>query len=208
MVVDTNLTVAYKCPICGSYEFFQLFVFDFLNKDEISLKCKCKCSRIKILNKFGLFYFNIPCIACENNHIYKYSIKDLLSKREIVIKCKDRNIDLSVIGRDSLVRKKVDMLEKELDELIDLFGYDNYFSNTQIMFETLNIIHDIAEKEEIYCKCEKPDIDITLLSDKINVKCFSCYNYKIIYASSNEELKYTKNLKLIKLDLLKINIID
>jgi hypothetical protein len=93
------------------------------------------------------------------------------------------------MGRDEDVRKKIDSLERELDELINLFGYDNYFTNTQVMFDAMNKIHDIAEAGNLLCECGNKDIELLMLPDKIHLKCSKCTGSKIIKASSNSDLK-------------------
>lgn len=103
------------------------------------------------------------------------------------------------IGNDEDVRKKIDSLEREFDELINTLGYDNYFVNTQVMFDSLNIIHDIAEKGNLFCECGNNDIELLLLSDKIYLRCKRCPANKIIYASSNEHLKNNLQTKQILL---------
>jgi hypothetical protein len=93
------------------------------------------------------------------------------------------------IGRDHEVRARVDSLENELDELISMFGYDNYFKNTRVMFDTLNIIHDIAEQENLYCECGNHDIELILLPDVIQLKCKDCFRLETLKAATNEDLK-------------------
>jgi hypothetical protein len=76
---------------------------------------------------------------------------------------------LCFIGADEEVRKRIDSLEKKFDELIDLFGYDKYFLNTQVMLDALNKIHDIAESGNLYCECGSNEVELLLYEDKINL---------------------------------------
>ena len=85
-----------------------------------------------------------------------------------------------------------------------MFGYDSYFSNTQVMFDSLNIIHDIAAQGNLFCECGNDDIELLLFSDKIYLRCNKCPANKIIYASTNEHLR--ENLKLEQILLLDLGL--
>jgi hypothetical protein len=208
MLVDGNLTLTYKCPVCGNFEFFSVSLFSLVSKKNLTFKCKCDKSSVKIIEKYGLYNIMVPCILCERIHLHKYKLKDFINKKIIKIRCNYKNFDVCLIGHDKQVRKNIDMLEKKLDSIIDYFGFDNYFENTRVMFDTLNKIHDIGEKNNIFCNCEKIDIVVDLLPDKINISCGKCQNHKIIYAVSNEDLKKTNKLDFIILDNIKFNVVD
>jgi hypothetical protein len=106
-----------------------------------------------------------------------------------VLHCPGTGIELCFIGNDEEVRKRIDSLEKKFDELIDLFGYDKYFKNTQVMFDALNRIHDIAESGNLYCECGSNEIEMLLYEDEIHLKCLRCFANIVIDASSNKDLK-------------------
>jgi len=137
----------------------------------------------------GDYRVKIPCIACGNEHMFVFSRRDMLNKDINVFCCPETGMQFCFIGKDETVRKRIDSLEKELDEIIDAFGYDSYFVNTQVMFDSLNKIHDIAEQGNLFCECGSDDIEVVLLSDKICLKCRRCEGNTTIYAASNEDLK-------------------
>jgi len=160
------------------------------NKKESSFTCRCNGSSLVIAKEGPADYrIVIPCIGCGTDHIYLFSRRELITGEISVLNCPKTGMQQCFIGSDEDVRKKIDSLEKEFDELIDTLGYDNYFANTQVMFDSLNIIHDIAEKGNLFCECGNNDIELLLLSDKIYLRCKKCPASKIIYASSNEHLK-------------------
>ncbi len=190
MLIDTRVTIAYKCHSCGTFEFFNTSLFKFLHKKEHILTCRCTNSSLVITEDCHKEYrIRIPCIGCGNDHIFMLPRKGLLSKIVNVLYCPETGVQLCFIGNDGDVRKKIDNLERELDELINLFGYDNYFKNTQVMFDVLNRIHDIAEQGNLICECGNKDIELVMLPDEIHLKCIKCPGNKIIKASSNNHLK-------------------
>lgn len=190
MLIDTGVTIAYKCSACGTFEFFDMSLFKFLYKKEYKHTCKCSKSSIVINGeKSGGYKISIPCIGCGNEHIYFLTRRDLLHKDINIFYCPEKGIQQCFIGKDDVVREKIDSFEEELDELIDTFGYDDYFKNTQVMFDTLNRIHDIAEQGNLFCECGNDDIEVMLLPDRIHLKCRKCSGSRMISAASNEDLK-------------------
>ncbi len=190
MLIDTSLTIAYKCPSCGSFEFFNVSLFSMSSREDSVLRCHCKNSRITVRADFerGLLV-KMPCIGCGNDHAFLFGKKDLLTKEINTFSCPETGMKLCFLGKDLPVRKAVDNIEEELDELINMFGYDSYFRNTQVMLDSLNKIHDIAEQGNLYCECGNRDIELVLLSDRIFLKCSRCNTGKMIKAATNEDLK-------------------
>ncbi len=204
MLIDTSVTIAYKCTSCGSYEFFNISLFALLYKKNCSLSCRCKKSYITIKQEGeNGFLINIPCIGCGNEHTYLLSKKCFFLGEPLVFNCPEARLQICFIGRDEAVRKKVDSIEEEFDELIDMYGYESYFHNTQVMFDTLNCIHDIALKGNLYCECGSENIELVLLSDCILLRCGKCGINKKIPAAKNKDLKeiLTKSLIFITEDI-------
>jgi len=190
MLVDADITIAYKCSSCGSFEFFNVSLFKLFSKKDFNFACRCGKSGIRIKKGYdGSYSMLIPCIGCGLQHSFEVRRKEILCNRISEFICPVTNVKQCFMGKDAAVRKKVDNLEKELDQLIDTFGYDNYFVNTQVMFDLLNKVHDIAEQGNLYCECGNDDIELVLFSDRIYLKCKKCFAGRSILATSNEHLK-------------------
>ncbi|TYQ14981.1 UNVERIFIED_CONTAM: hypothetical protein Cloal_1382 [Acetivibrio alkalicellulosi] len=190
MIINTGTTFAYKCSSCGTFQFNNISLFDLAIKKEIHFYCRCKGSSLVINRENPASYrITIPCIGCGLSHSYLLSAKEFIAQEIRVYNCPKTGMQQCFMGSDQAVRRRIDNLEKEFDDLITMFGYDNYFSNTQVMFDSLNIIHDIAERGNLFCECGNNDIELLLLSDKIYLRCNKCPGNKVIYASSNEHLK-------------------
>jgi hypothetical protein len=189
MLIDTSITIAYKCTSCGSFEFFNVSMFKLTYKKSCGLTCRCRksCVTIKQEGESG-FLINIPCIGCDNEHTYLITKRSMLLGETIVFNCPETGMQICFIGHDEAVRKKVDSLEKEFDELMDTYGYESYFRNTQVMFDTLNHIHDIALRGNLYCECGISDIELVLLSDCILLRCRKCGGSQRVPAAKNEDL--------------------
>lgn len=190
MLIDTSVAIAYKCSSCGTFEFFNISLFSILYKKESMFTCRCNKSSIVITRESQKnFKIRIPCIGCGNEHEFIFSRKDFLYKDINVFCCPETGMKQCIVGNDEKVRRRIDTLEREFDELIDKFGYDNYFENTQVMFDALNKIHDIAEQGNLDCECGNNDIELMLLSDSIHLKCNNCGSNRLVNAASNKDLK-------------------
>jgi hypothetical protein len=192
MLIDMDVTIAYKCFCCGMFDFTNINLFKFHRHKSIMPKCRCEGTKLAIIEIYKNTYkITVPCIACGTEHSVMINREDLTSKDIMVYTCPVTNIKQCFIGRDSAVREHVDIFEKELDVIIDGLGYETYFVNTQVMIETLNKIHDIAEQDDLRCQCGCNDIDVSLLRKGIYLKCPQCSGNKFIPAASNNDLKKT-----------------
>ncbi len=209
MIIDTGITIANRCSACGAFEFYNISIFKMLRKKAHTLKCNCGGSTITIGNKH-LEYYNIcvNCMGCGEDHVFAVSRKQLLSSHTNVFRCPIKGVEQCFAGNDIDVRRSVDNMEKELDQLIDTFGYDSYFHNTRVMYDTLNRIHDIAEQGNLLCECGNSDIELLLFPDAVCLKCKQCPGSKLISAASNEDLKniMTGNQVLLLSDYRSYNI--
>lgn len=191
MLIDTGMTIAYKCSSCGSFEFYAASLFALLIGKETRFGCHCGESELVIHAAGDGYQIKMPCIGCGSEHVYTVDRKNMIKKGIVVLSCPETDLPLCFIGKDDPVRKKVDHMEKELDELIDMFGYESYFSNTRVMLDSLNKIHDIAEQGNLYCECGNTDIELLLLPDTILLKCRRCFAEASVPASSNRDLRET-----------------
>ena len=192
MLIDMDVTIGYKCFSCGTFDFTNINLFKLFLQGTVATICKCKGATLELKEVFRNEYkLTVPCIGCGLEHSHIISREDFISKDIKIYKCPITGIKQCFMGRDSIVRAYIDSFEKELDVMIDGLGYDSYFVNTQVMLDTLNKIHDIAEQGNLHCECGCDDIIVSMLKKGINLKCPQCSGSKFIPAASNNDLKKT-----------------
>lgn len=189
MLIDTSITIAYKCSSCGSIRYYSVSMFTLLYGRENRFKCRCRKADLSIMGNKDRYIVKVSCIGCGKDHVYSVGRKEIINKGIIVLSCPETGLQLCFMGRDDLVGNKVDKMEKKLDEFIDMFGYESYFKNTQVMFDLLNKIHDIAEQGNLYCECGNNDIELLLLPESIRLKCRQCMSEDSINAATNKDLR-------------------
>lgn len=192
MLIDTDVIIAYKCFSCGTFDFTNINLFKLSPHSSYISKCRCGRAKLEILQIFKNEYrLTVPCIGCGSEHSHIIAREELINNSIIIYSCPITGIKQCFLGRDNLVREYIDSFEKELDVMIDGLGYDNYFVNTQVMIDTLNKIHDIAEQGNLHCECGCEDIIVTMQRRGIYLKCSQCLGCKFIPAASNYDLKKT-----------------
>ncbi|HHW00829.1 MAG TPA: hypothetical protein GXX36_14925 [Clostridiaceae bacterium] len=190
MLIDTVATIAYKCSVCGSFNFTSMSLFELRRQKEHIFICDCRKSQAVVkVDKSDTLSVLTPCIGCGEMHLHSVDFKDIMLGDVNSFICPNKGIEHCFIGKDEALRKTIDRLEREQDNLIDTLGYDSYFKNSRVMLDSLNKIHDIAEKGNLFCECGNKDIEVILLSDRIFLKCRKCSGRRILSATSNKDLK-------------------
>lgn len=190
MLIDTVATIAYKCSVCGSFNFSSMSLFELRHQKKHILICDCRKSQAVVkVDKSDTLSVLTPCIGCGETHLYTADFKGIMTGDVNIFICPKTGIEHCFIGKDEALRKTIDRLEREQDNLIDTLGYDSYFKNTRVMLDSLNKIHDIAANGNLYCECGNKDIEVVLLSDRIYLKCRKCSGKRILSATSNKDLK-------------------
>lgn len=189
MIIDRKKLLSYRCPDCGSIESHQINVFDIKNGKELNKLCSCRKSGVGIHRHASKVYtLNIPCIICGETHIYKLSGKKLWANGINCIICDKTNTEIAYIGEHSLVQRQIANFYKEVDQLADRLGYNDYFFNVRVMLEVLNRIHDLAENRKLICECGCSHVELTLLPDSIKVRCKYCSTHRFVLAKTNKDL--------------------
>lgn len=201
MLVNTNTMLSYKCPVCGSSEILQMSIFELSQKDISFITCRCKKSGIRIRKKsFSKFEINVPCFACGDSHNYPLLRRSLFANDTRMFVCPKTSTCLCVMGSELYVRKQLNTIESQLDEIIDSLGYEHEFYNARVMLDSLNLIHDIAEKGGLFCECGSRNIELTLHTEKIVLKCSKCRGRYTISAISDDDYQNLTRRKNIILE--------
>jgi hypothetical protein len=190
--INTLNTVAFKCPVCGSVEFNQFYLFDLWGKKRLVVPCGCKKGFVKItLKSDNKCLITVPCIACNEKHLFIRDIRELWSDRMLKLTCQHSGMDICFIGQDEIVRSSVDIYEMRMDILMNDIGYEDYFVNNTVMLNTIDRIHDIAEKGNLICECGSIDIELQMYYDRVELFCNKCHANGTIKAATNQDLKPT-----------------
>lgn len=201
MLITTQRTLALRCPLCGRLEFDTISWFDFSGGDPVRIKCKCGFNKLTInpKNDFRDFYFQIPCLICDDVHIIRFSKAELWGKISLVLRCTTNGQELGYIGTEAAIDKLINQKRDDLESVVNNLGFDDYFTNPQVMYEILNHLHQIADANRLYCLCGNNQIEIEVFPEKLELHCPFCHSLHIIYAETLEDLRIVKEAEEIAL---------
>jgi hypothetical protein len=198
LLVLTQRSLALRCPLCGRLEFHQLSLFAFAGFSPVNIMCQCGYIKLTVTTKnYKDFFFQIPCLLCDETHGLKFSFHELWEKSVSVIRCPETGQELGYMGEHVALAKIIQRKQNDADSILNNFGFDDYFTNPQVMFEILNYLHQIAEDDRLFCACGNNNIEIDVFPEKLELQCPCCQSLHIIYAETLEDLKAVKQVQTI-----------
>lgn len=201
MLIATSTVIALRCSACGKLEEHALSYFDFAGKKTNQVKCSsCETLKLNIGTKDRKrFWLQIPCVLCDAKHMYYFKKHELWNEGAIQIFCSESRVDIGFVGAAKEVSKMVASYEQDLIDLLEEMDQDDFFHNPHIMMEILNQVHDIAEEGYLLCGCGNRQIDVDILPDRLELTCPSCGAVGIIYAETDEDIEFVRQIEVLEL---------
>lgn len=199
---NTESTIAYRCPHCGSGILAMVGVFA-LSGDMIKLKCDCGGSELLIQKcGEGKIRLTVPCMFCPKPHQYVISHAAFFDQSIYTIPCGMTGLDICFIGHKDDVLESLEENEKQLLDMLKEAGggdeaslsellrdmpeddedetyYDDVnFTDNHIYDMVLFVVRELEEDDKIVCRCtergETGEYDIICDRDRIYVSCSRC----------------------------------
>ena len=199
---NTESTIAYRCPHCGSGILAMVGVFA-LSGDMIKLKCDCGHSELLIQKcGDGKIRLTVPCMFCPKPHQYVLSHAAFFDQNIYTIPCGMTGIDICFIGHKDDVLQSLADNEKQLLDMLKEAGYgddatlsdllrddaeddedethydDVNFTDNHIYDMVLFVVRELEADDKIVCRCtesgETGEYDIVCDRDEIDVSCSRC----------------------------------
>lgn len=200
MLIATNAVMAMRCPVCGKMEFHDFSRFAVCKSRPVTINCSCGAAKLIINTKNHSFYrLQIPCLVCETNHYMEVTGRSLWSCDVTRLSCYDTDLELGYIGPEPKIRQIISAQEQELVDLVDDVNDEGYFHNSDIMYEVLNCLHEIADQGDLYCQCGNLKIEVELFPDCLELHCRNCDSVNIIYAETEDDLNVIRQVDTIEL---------
>lgn len=199
MFIRTTTTIALYCVHCGKIELHDISLFQ-INKHSLTLFCSCgKMQGTVSRNLRGFYLLKIPCVICDTTHLLSIESKKFWCVKLDKLYCTHENIEIGFIGKRSNIEKQLETYKHELEVLCQEMNDDEDVCNPPVMFEILNMIHDYAENDKIYCTCGSHIYDIEVLNDSIELRCSDCNSHLVINACTEEDAKKLKDNHIIEI---------
>ena len=201
MVINTVSTLALYCSRCGKIHMHNISRFKLKRTGWRNLLCSCGHIQATITSSGDRqCLLDIPCVLCQTNHVICLDSKRLWHADMDKIYCVQENFELGFIGEKQVIEEAVNKYKVEFEKLAsDMNEYDDYIQNPQVMLETLNKIHDMAEKGGLHCRCGSSAIGADVVADGIELECAQCGGQLVIPAQSEQDLTYVEALDDIEI---------
>ncbi|MCG8402881.1 MAG: hypothetical protein MJA84_15010 [Firmicutes bacterium] len=201
MIIETGALLAMRCPDCGKLDYHKLSRFEFGLRKKMEINCACGYVKLVVNTRDRKEYvLQFPCVVCESKHLLSISARRFWSSEVNYLFCQETGLELGYLGSEKEVKLLAEAQEENIESLTSEFeGEDRYFNNSEIMYEVLNCLHDIAEQNALYCQCGNLDVEVDIFPDRLELHCRECDSVNIIYAETEDDLRVIKGVDTIEL---------
>lgn len=200
MLIKFATTTALSCPACGRLEREEVNIFELPVGQIKKLSCSCGAEKASLKRKENSkIEINYFCLHCNKAHRILISSQNFWHAETLTpLPCPETGLNPGFFGPSELLNSAVEKEKEELELMAAELGFDD-FKNPDLMLQTLDIIHDFAADQALYCECGSDDINVELFSDKIQLSCNRCGAYLNIAAVDKIDLKNLKELNKVQL---------
>jgi exosome complex RNA-binding protein Rrp4 len=115
VIIDGNITAAYRCPECGNIKIHEFSIFELSKSKKAIIGCNCSKTKMHLsLGNNGVVWIKLPCIGCDLEHMYKFTLREIIKSKMTVITCPNIGIELCFIGDNDQVRE---VIERHIDDV-------------------------------------------------------------------------------------------
>ncbi|MCX7780296.1 MAG: hypothetical protein N2491_05150 [Negativicutes bacterium] len=192
MVIDTVSTLALFCARCGKTALHDISHFTLRQAGK---RLVCGCGQLQAVVSGASdrqYLLSVPCVVCETSHVIAIMAKMLGKPGIQKLYCPQETVELGFFGGRQEVEQTITAHRREIDRLLREVENEEFVDNPQVMFEIINIVHDIAEKGRIYCRCGHTLIKADILPDAIEVSCLYCGGAQSIPARTERDLEWAR----------------
>ncbi|OAT79755.1 hypothetical protein [Desulfotomaculum copahuensis] len=201
MLINTEITLAMRCPVCGKLGNHPVPRFAFSGGRPFTVNCSCGALKLAVaVPKKGRYCLQVPCVVCGEIHPLHVPGRHLWSGRLIELFCTQTGIELGWLGSTDRVRQVTHDRKEDLSSLINEFATADYFHNNSVMCAILKRLHILGEQGEVYCRCGNGQIEVDIFPDRLELHCADCEDVRIIYAETEADCEAVKNLNSIVLN--------
>lgn len=197
MVIQTNTTIALRCPRCGTIGMYPVSRFA-LQRDRLRrLDCSCGERVASVGSRSGVqVWVQIPCQVCGTEHFIYFSSREFWSGELHHIYCAETGVEIGFFGSEPGVEElagRADMPPAGPEE-----SEDDYFINPAVMFEVLNYVHDLAERNKLSCLCGNLNLKIEICPGHIEIQCPQCSRRLRLPATRDEDARAVRGFRTIQ----------
>lgn len=201
MLINTQTTLALRCPHCGKLDFYALSRFSCSGGSIAKVNCECGAGLLSVCQKGkGIFRLQVDCVMCETKHVLSYKSVELWNSEVLTIKCESTGVDIGFIGNKDAVLKSVKRVDRSLREIAEELGYDKYFVNADIMYQVLDLLRKMTDEGRMSCGCGSGHVELEVYPDRVELLCPQCDAVGIIFAETVKDLQWVHDMSQVHLE--------
>ncbi len=197
MIKEFKKSISYICPCCSSITVRDINLFDFSGSTPTSFLCgDCGEPCISVASKKDKYAVSVNCPTCDMPHIFNIRKITFWQNRLFILSCPESGIGILFSGTRNEVKDEIEKQEKMFMDMNDEFASAHALN---LLFNTVERINELAKDGDISCSCGSSEISIEIESEKITLRCRTCFRSKEIEATE-EALDNLLNTSTIVLD--------
>jgi len=201
MLINTQTTLALRCPHCGKLDFYALSRFGCSGRNIGKIKCECGAGLLSVCQKGkGVFRLQVDCVMCETKHVLSYKSKELWNSEVLTIICESTGVEIGFIGSKDAVLKSVKRVDRSLREIAEELGYDKYFINADIMYQVLDLLRKMTDEGQMSCSCGSSQVELEVYPDRVELLCPQCDAVGIVFAETVKDLQWVHDMGQVHLE--------
>lgn len=209
MLIQTQTTLALRCPSCGKLGFHTVSRFALGAGKPIRLNCECGAAVAVVAEKGeSSVWLQVECMLCERRHVSIYNNPQFWNETVKPVICEESSMETGFIGPGEEVREAVSRLDRSVQELSEDMGYDKYFLNPEVMYKILEWLKNKTEEGRVFCNCGAGDLEVEAYQDRVEIYCTHCEAVGVIPAETAEDLKWVSRVSEFVLEAQKYCRID
>jgi hypothetical protein len=200
MVISTISTLALYCSRCGKAQIHDISRFALKNELGRGLFCSCGQYQATISGSgHSQYLLEVPCVVCETKHIICVDIKEFWRQGVNKIYCSTANLELGFSGNRGAIEQTIAEHQRQFASIVREVAQEDEGDNSQILFEILNKIHDMAERGQVFCQCGGA-IEAAVHIHQVELVCIQCGGRRIIPAANEADGLLLEELTTIKIN--------
>lgn len=198
MLVQTERTLALRCPACGRQHAQGFSLFGFTRVSSRTLHCDCGSEIARIERRGRVVRTAFTCLICDGLHECYFSTHRFLTATMIPIVCTQTGTELGCIGEPDAVQQAL-AGEDVLENLVFDPECVDYFENPRVMHDTLASIQAMAEVGRLGCACGNNRVELDIYPEKVELICPDCDSTVVLNAQTEEDRRLALELRALTL---------
>ena len=200
MLIPTLNVAVLRCPSCGRLEYRSLCLFSFGGGRTWQAVCSCGTPLLTINRKKGRhFWLQYHCGMCGCLHVSHCDRQELWSREVLTLTCRETDLEAGFIGPREKVQRAVQRHDRTLAEVAQDLGFDDYLQKSDIMYQLLILVYQLAETGHVNCGCGNEDIEIEIFPDHLQLRCEACRTETNLPAATLADLERVARMQEIRL---------